>query len=752
MQKSVRLSRIRGEHLLTFGVLLALLAYTYAKIFVQPYAGIFFSTGSGRIERVIVESGQDSGLRDGDRMLKVGSTPWEDYVRDLRFTVFGDVQPGQVLTIQVERQAGVVDVDWAIPGPNRVERLFRFNSVLTVAYFFWLAGAAALLLIRPRDTRWRLLLTFFFLTALWLGSGALSGSRVWGSAIVLRMAIWLCVPFYLHFHWLFPSPLRAMPAWFWPTLYVAAGSLAGLQFFQLLPSNAYLLGFVVALSGSLVLLALHAIFQPDQRADIALVAAAAVVAFVPLAGLGIAGLITEYPYLANVSFLALPLLPGAYFVAIFRRQAAGMTFRLGRLVALYLFVLMFLTLSALIFGLLAPQLDFPGATILAGILGAALALFFALGTYPRFQRWVERKVLRMPLPPAELLERYADRISTSLDRQTLVQLLKGQILPSLLVRQSALYQYEGQNAVRAVYTQGLDEGHAPLVEPLPPTGQAVAGPDLTEAPVWAHLAVPLAVGGENVGIWLLGRRDPDDRYSPVDIPTFQALANQTAVALQNIAQSEQLRALYQASINERELERNRLARELHDDVLNELVVLGDLIVDTEASARHDETYHSITDKIRRIIHGLRPAMLHYGLYPALEELVDDLSERAGSETAIWLNVSASDCRYGGRVEQHIFRIVQQACENALQHAGAAEIQIDGRLDSESLSLSVLDDGVGFAVRDPIDLTRLLEERHFGLATMFERAALIGATVELVSAPDEGTQVSVAWRKDQHQPE
>jgi len=85
-----------------------------------------------------------------------------------------------------------------------------------------------------------------------------------------------------------------------------------------------------------------------------------------------------------------------------------------------------------------------------------------------------------------------------------------------------------------------------------------------------------------------------------------------------------------------------------------------------------------------------------------------------------------------------------ACQNALQHAKAKAIRITGSLEPEQAELVVEDDGVGFAVREHLDLVGLLANKHFGLAGMHERAALIGAKMAIESVPGRGTRVRVIW--------
>jgi signal transduction histidine kinase len=157
-----------------------------------------------------------------------------------------------------------------------------------------------------------------------------------------------------------------------------------------------------------------------------------------------------------------------------------------------------------------------------------------------------------------------------------------------------------------------------------------------------------------------------------------------------------------------------------------------------------EQTHKLVGSIRDTIQGLRPAMLNYGLYPALEGLVDELLERMGDKVAVNMAVPASSVRYDVKAEQHLYRIVQQACENAVRHARCREVCISGQSREDGVDLEVQDDGVGFPDGHAMDLNELLMAGHFGLAGMFERAALIGAELRIEPGEGGGTRVMLRW--------
>jgi len=247
-------------------------------------------------------------------------------------------------------------------------------------------------------------------------------------------------------------------------------------------------------------------------------------------------------------------------------------------------------------------------------------------------------------------------------------------------------------------------------------------------------------------LWLLGRRDPDDLYSQQEIPVLSSLANLTAIALSNILQTERLKSMYETNISRYEEEKLRLAHDLHDSILNEMAALlmrGDAPVFSPA---FQQAFDDLTERLREIVNDLRPPMLAFGLKLALTDFAEDLIERNQDEVEILPDIqSEGECQYPNAVEYHLYRIVQQACENSLHHAHPKRLLIFGRLSEKQVDLRVEDNGVGLDPEINLKLNDLLARKHFGLVGMFERANLIGAEMNIRSQPNQGTQLQVVWK-------
>ncbi len=738
------------EYALPWIILAILLAYSYADFFRHPY-GFWWGTPDGTVARIFVIE-REPTLQVGDKLIRVGPVTLQSFNNDLRKELFAGVQPGQLVPITVQRGNQTLTVDWRLPGTNLGEQLDQLSSQWFLAYFFWLAGALTLLVLRPRDQRWFLMAAFNFLTALWLVTGSgLSFFHIWYSALVMRAAVWLCVPVYLHLHWVFPRPLSRLPTAVIAGAYAIGGGLVVLQWFQLLPSSLYFVGFLVAILGSLVLLALHWHRQPELRRDVGLLLLAAALAVVPSVALAILGSLEgSVPVAAGLGLLSLPLLPFAYLYAAYRKQLGGMELRVNRLLTIYVFMivlgLIIVPLLVVIDGL--PRFS-PDQTLISGAVASVLVTVISLWGFPVFQRHVERRFFRISVPSRDLQQVYTSHITSSTSLSSLSRLLAEEIMPSLLVRQFVFLALE-DGASRVLLKTGVTEEQIPrcdtraILSPLVGRHLEHELPDHPELS-WLRLVLPLRLQDNMIGFWLFGRRDPDDLYSAVEIPILQSFANQTAIALSNILQTERLRAMYQANIDRHENERRSLARDLHDSVLSELAgMLMNADVGTLPKS-FQEGYQALTQRLRDIVSELRPPMLNYGLKPAIDELADILMERTNDTVTMIVELDSAGDRYPPDKEQHLFRIVQEACENAIRHSKCKQVTVTGQLAENWVEICVEDNGNGFQLpKQHIELYDLLSQRHFGLAGMYERAELIEAQIQITSAPGAGTRVIVRW--------
>lgn len=729
------------ERLIPIVVLVILVTTAYAMFRWVPYYGFFYNA-NGYITGVY---SSPSPFQQDDHLEQVWNVTWDDFKHQLRLPILPPVSAGDVVPIVIDRAGERLQFDYVVPEPTDQEFLDRLVDVWPVPFSFWAAGTLILLLARPKDTTWRLLIAFNYVTALWISAGTLSNSHLWNSSVWLHTLMFLAVPVYLHLHLIFPTPLiqrSQWPLWF---LYGVSGLLAVAQWLEWLPTSSYLYAFVVAVLGSLALLIARYIFRPSERNAIGFMTRALLLAAMPVVVLVIYGIVTGLTTLAGGSVLFLPGLPFAYAYAIYRRRLGGLEVRVNRAVSIYAFCTLVGLALLLTTPVLATQISDDVDWTLLNLAAALIILLVTLFGFNPFQQFVERRILGIRIPPTQLLESYAAEITTTLDTQQLIGYLRDDVAASLLIRESALVRLEGGRLL-PLYLHTVPEPDLPT-DPAALAGRVGRYLPHEIEPGWIRLSLPLTIETQVIGYWLLGRRDPDDYYSTHDISVLATIANQTAIALHNILQTERLHGLYQNDIERNEAGRAALARELHDQVLNELGLLWRSASQVEGSAQMEESFQRLSSSLRQTITGLRPAAVDFGLRLAFADLVDRVSNN-GSTAAVELLLGESEPdyqRHEAHVELHLYRIVQQALANALQYAQASRIVIQGTLHTESIDLEVVDDGVGFETGSDPDVAQLVARKHFGIAGMVERAHLIGAQIQVQSAPGKGTCVKVTWR-------
>jgi nitrate/nitrite-specific signal transduction histidine kinase len=253
----------------------------------------------------------------------------------------------------------------------------------------------------------------------------------------------------------------------------------------------------------------------------------------------------------------------------------------------------------------------------------------------------------------------------------------------------------------------------------------------------AELVIPLKVGGELIGTLDLHSTELN-AFSPEDVLVSQSLGDQIAIAIHNARLYERRREL---GVLE---ERNRLARDLHDSVIQSLYSLSLLSAGWRRSVGDSSAIGEYFDKVsdinqqalremRLLVYQLRPfALQEDGLLGALHKRLETVERRAGVEARL----RADDVyELPVHVEEGLYWIVQEALNNSLKHASAAQISVRFESADGQIVVTVTDDGQGF---DSAQCSRGL-----GLHNMEERARALGGSLTIRSRAGEGTAVTVS---------
>jgi PAS domain S-box-containing protein len=228
-------------------------------------------------------------------------------------------------------------------------------------------------------------------------------------------------------------------------------------------------------------------------------------------------------------------------------------------------------------------------------------------------------------------------------------------------------------------------------------------------------------------------------FSEEELRLGVMLGDQAALAIEN----SWLRA--QAELVAVVRERERLARELHDSVTQslysvtllseasrQLAEAGDLERVEGYLGRLGEISQQALKEMRLLVYELRPLVLRReGLAGALQQRLDAVEKRAGVDTRLLVE---GEAELPAPVEEVLYRVAQEALNNALKHAGANNVTVCVRSRNDRIELEVNDDGAGF------DTGTASSHGGLGLVSMQERMERIGGELQVTSAPGKGTRI------------
>lgn len=286
-------------------------------------------------------------------------------------------------------------------------------------------------------------------------------------------------------------------------------------------------------------------------------------------------------------------------------------------------------------------------------------------------------------------------------------------------------------------------------------GQSVdeSGAEAAPSGVWPHPIYNSA--GETIGTFLCHHRDAREP-NVIELKEIRTAAHLAGIAIERKRAEEALRQAqdrqrqliaYQQSILEDE--RRRIARELHDELAQELSVLKLRLslLKSDLPAKKPHLTEAIDDmevilrrtltSVGRIAADLRPPALdELGLMTALDTLVKEFSQRTGISGHF--NAAPADLDIDHRLAMALYRIVQESLTNVMRHARASQLSV--KLQGEpsgTIILTVQDNGVGLTESD----TR--KQKSFGLIGIRERVEILGGTMEIQSRPGLGTTIKIS---------
>lgn len=360
-------------------------------------------------------------------------------------------------------------------------------------------------------------------------------------------------------------------------------------------------------------------------------------------------------------------------------------------------------------------------------------------------------------PPLESLADAASALAGSLDLETVLDTIVGVAIRVTGARYAALGVIGTGEAITRFVTAGAPAGTAEAIGHYP-TGKgllgllirhpqvlrldhlaahpASAGFPAHHPPMATFLGAPVRSRGRVYGNLYLTEKDGG--FVEDDERLIAVLAAQAGAAVENALLSMRLREL---AVHE---ERERISRELHDGAIQALFSVGMGLQGARGligadPARAEQRLDGAVDAIDQTIRDLRSAIFHLqpadaaalGLSGGLAELAREYEVNALVRPVLDL-VPGLDAHVSSGLVPDLLAVVRESLSNVAKHARAFTVAVRASVDDGGLALEVADDGMGFVPGGPT--------AGRGLGNVAERAASLGATLEIDSAPDEGTRV------------
>jgi two-component system sensor histidine kinase ComP len=741
-----------------------------------PYdgMGVYQESPLGEVYEIFPGGPADrAGVRVGDQILAIDNRPIDPLRSEPRYRA--GIKAGDTIRYVFERQGEQINLSLTIGSyADNLPLLGSYLGIQILSFGLWAIGLVLTLFALRDDVRARLLSLGFLMAGLTAAVGGASGwNSFWGANTIQKVLLSLLAPVIVAAHLTFPSvsfpkqrknivyPVFGFAVLLSVAVMIDDWILKPLGYTFSLAFGIYLrqLVFVFFMLSWLAAVALlvHNRFlsrEPEIRRQ------TGIIIWGMALGIGPFFAFTLLPYIlfgqeylvGSYTILFLLLLPLAYAYVIFQRRLLKIDFIINRIAVWFTLILLILIVSILIFGLLVLLFNLPSQLpIYGGFVAALIALPFT-SLSKGVQAQVDRVLYGSHYDFATVTSSLSNQLALPLDRNRLIELLAQQLPQQMGIQRAALFLSDGNKPVLEGMNENqptslvIDELSQALLQYRRPVRAAQLWHTLSpnfqiclKEFDWAQVYAPIIAESKLQGILILGQRASGDIYSDQDLRIIATVAEQGALAATNLILVERLRGLARQLVRSEEEQRKRIASDLHDTVLQELFYIKQGLRKDPNNPELLDYLEGLIKNLRQMIKAQRPPLLDQGLPLALQGLVEDMQKRVTPSTSItWQSSLDGTLSLNDEQATSIFRITQEAMNNAVKHAHAHHIEVKLERDARGvICLQVKDDGIGASVTDK---DGRLGQNHFGWVLMQERATMIGAELNIQTHLGEGMSV------------
>ena len=783
----IHLLETKHAHVLLVVVSFYILAWSFWMMASVPFPGFSWSYVSGMVNDVDSRYPASNQISVGDQIISInGSSVYK--ARQLAGSKIGDIAVFDV------RREGITFQIKVLLERLPISTLLLWLSIFPVCLAFWLVGIIVLL-YNYSDKLANLFFVLCQIFSLTLSLGSVSAVGPLWTGWVFGSMLWWIGPMLLSLHLGFSNPSYPRIRKVTRYLYGLALLLCLFDFSRLYLGMAgpilflkYIwLASLLLLSAAILIHYSTTAKNLEQRRKVRIVGLSALMSFTPFVFLSLLPeiLVKKYiPY--EISLLAIIILPLGYCYAILRYRLIHIENYVSRSVAYVSIVFAIGAIYGLVY-FIAPQI-LPGNNQ-QSLAGLAVAILLILATSPLY-RWMQRQIDTVFyggwLDDSASIKKISEAITeVKGDIHSISLTLCNALQTSLHLEYVNLLLYDGRlvssMAVPAAAAAPAAASQKPvslnpqiaslLLTNLPAsvnryfgTGEEVqqflAGDDQSRSLILgAKPRLWLLIGGKtsHEGFLLLGPRMSGGELMSNDFRVLEVVIRQAGAALENeflldqiIRRTGQITELHRQVERVREEERKRIARDLHDNIVQSLVGINYQLANLRTRVNDDtsEELSGLQDNLRQVMREVRqicadlrpPALDSLGLVPALQARLLEIKSQGVFDLVFDFHPdSISKINGSDERELFIYRFVNEAVINAQKHASAHHVRVSLQIsDDNCITILVEDDGIGF--EPPANLDLLVTDKHFGLIGLYEQANTLGGKIQIESAREKGCRI------------
>ncbi len=766
------------------GVLLILFLMIWAMLLIlqRPDAGASWSFTSGVVEQISPGGPSQGILELGDTILTLDGLP----VRQARG--YPGRSAGDIISLLVERNHQTINLEVRLAPPGTLVTLDRLTPMI-IALAFWILSVLVLIYGQPQNF---LVILYGLAAASTLTLGSLSFFGPFWTSVMFDFILWWDGPLTVHthlqvFHGRYGKKLTFLVVSLYSlalpfsllSLLTRIGNIGlDASTMQLFTYCWLGLNFVMAFGLSVFTQKSSSQIQRPQRrlAIMALGVAAGVLpllvfSLLPDALFGS----TFLPY--ELAFIFMITLPLGYGIVVFEDRIPKVSRMINRAIGYGLILVVITAIYMLIYYGVIKIFQTQERTILLTSLFVTLVLMASAHPIFRWVRGIGEIVLygdsfdyQTTLRTIEKSLANAEMTPQSIGKMlctSLVQNLNAEFVDILLadgsMQEVQIGHYDNPITVR--FPPKIAQDIIIQKKELPSTVIEIELPVDEKLVVLAikkkktKLIIPLKCNGRSHGLLFIGPRRGFRGYDQTALTILESITHQAQIAIDNAYLLEEVKAkaaqaarVHRLVIQAREDERKRIARDLHDQTIQELVGMNFQLAElcyeqtpwvTEKATQLQARIRLLSQQLRQVCADLRPPALDtIGLIPAIRSRITSFKQLSPIQVSFGTSGNL-DQQIPEEYTIYFYRVLQELLQNIRKHSSANQIDVWLDVGKERIILTVKDDGHGFIV--PEQLEALAKDRHFGLLGLQEMLEPLGGKLFVQSSPGKGCIIRAILR-------